>query len=323
MCSDQQPHIALITEELQFCQSGRKDAIPGTKITATNATNDDNHLVLLKIPSRLLQSQKSASIADGAGANNAKTKNVNNVEIAQHNKSLVLLTEIINRGYDMPRFKYKVVNNPRITTPETISEDFGFTEAEPGSFLYVFIDIKCIANSIPKIADNFTVVSESEVVVGAGTGDKHKVKVLEIDGLLAYSEELHQATIGTIAIKPYEYYTIENNNNNENNKTSEEDSSKHCSMEITSFTSFRKNTGTVLLNLLIKDINATVLSRSSIIVNKLIAIVIVEHELVGYYEKKLGFVETDRWEVSLSKTKNKKGIEALKDFHLAYMYREI
>ncbi|SMN21617.1 similar to Saccharomyces cerevisiae YEL072W RMD6 Protein required for sporulation [Maudiozyma saulgeensis] len=93
------------------------------------------------------------------------------------------------------------------------------------------------------------------------------------------------------------------------------------SYEITGFTSFGKGCGLKTFEITLSDFK-----RRFNNCKKLIIKVIVEHELVSYYEKKLGFVELDRVLQKKSELQSSGFEESFmvsRDFHVSSMVRTI
>lgn len=196
--------------------------------------------------------------------------------------------ELINRGYDKPRFRYNIILTPRIKSVDVLFSDLGFQEDEDKCIIYLLVTDRERSKLVPNFDECFEKTSDC--------CNSHAVTFYKPRG-----EKLHHPlTIGhvlaTIGYKPVEEDTF----------------------EITAFTSFAKGCGKLLANYSILDLQ----KRFHLL--KLRANVIVEHDLVGYYETVLGFEEIDRFRFDLEHSAGfESGIETSTDFHIATLEKVI
>lgn len=197
-------------------------------------------------------------------------------------KSSIL--EVINRGYDKPRFKYQIILNPRIKSIDVFFSDLGFDKDQEECSLYLLVKDK--DELIPNFDDLFETLNVKEANY-IGTTSYYYPKVDKLVEPFSTSNLL-----ATIGYKPTDKGIF----------------------EITGFTSFAKGCGVNLFNYSVAHI------QREFYVRKLLANVVLEHDLVEYYERKLGFKETDRVlfkKGDKSSAGFENNIEVSKDFHIA------
>lgn len=202
-------------------------------------------------------------------------------------KVLQSLADIINAGYDKPRFKYNIVLTPRITSAESFLQSLGMDSDPSNSLLFLAVN--------------------SSGISGIDTTVDHKD---HIQWHTLLSETLVQeipssCVIGTIGYHPYSTTSLGNQ------------------YEVTAFTSFAQGIGKTLLQATIRY--CKILPQMNPI-DAFIAKVFVEHELVPYYQK-LGFQEIDRILVTKasliypehSKASLEDSIQVSRDFNIAIL----
>lgn len=167
--------------------------------------------------------------------------------------------EVINRGYDIPRFKYGIILSSRLKSVNHLFSDLGFDKNEENCFMYLLV--KDVDLALPNFHHSFRKIEE---VSTDHLPVYYSPKFDAIDTPLDISRVL-----ATIAYKP-----------NGNDR-----------YEITAFTSSAKGCGIKLYNYSILHMQA----QTHLSCKRLLAHVVMEHDLVGYYEKKLGFKEIDRF----------------------------
>lgn len=196
----------------------------------------------------------------------------------------------INRGYDVPRLKYGIVVSARVHSLETLFSDLGFDKNIEKSSFYLLLNDPALA--YPTFYENFEQVKgETNEDLSLPTYYIPKFQFLTD----AFNSEHVLATIG---YKP-------------NNKES---------YEITGFTSMGNGCG-------IKLFNSSVIHMMRFHkCKRLVADIIMEHDLLGYYEKKLGFVEVQRFKVLKEEHQPKvfdDKVECTKDFHVIKMIKDL
>ncbi|ODV97753.1 hypothetical protein PACTADRAFT_185977 [Pachysolen tannophilus NRRL Y-2460] len=210
------------------------------------------------------------------------------------NSSLIqkLLVDIINKGYDKPRYKYNVIKSSRIK--HSLEQDLGIeNQAEFMICLCVHTDKQWMNYKNSKTG--YKLIKPEDIEV-------EHIDILDYFEV----EELKDRVIGSIALKPYK-----------------DDNDMSLCMEITALTSFYPKMGKCL----IEKIESYYVPLGKI--NKLYAHVIVNHDLVQFYEK-LGFIVigTSNIEVDpvtgllVNGDKLEDDILASQDFQLAKMYKE-
>lgn len=197
------------------------------------------------------------------------------------------LMEVINLGYDKVRYKYNVILTPRIKSVETFFSDLGFQDNGYRCFLYFLVRKGKAFQLISNFHESFERVCQPAI---RGI-DFYKPGVESLNFEVPF-----QNISAVIGYKP----------------TSE------STFEITGFTSVARGCGSLLANLSLLHL------KEQFHPSKLVANVIVDHELVGYYEEVLGFTETSR---SLFDVDNRQGFEeslvASKNFSIAKLEKSI
>lgn len=194
------------------------------------------------------------------------------------------ILEVINRAYDKPRLKYQIILSPRIKSIDVFFNDLGFDKDQDKCSLYLLFKDK--NESIPHFDDLFETLNVRQ----ANYIDNTSYYYPKVDRL--FEPFNGNSLLATIGYKPIDKGIF----------------------EITGFTSFAKGCGVNLFNFSVAHI------QDQFYVHKLLANVVLEHDLVDYYERKLGFEERDR--VLFKKTdKSSAGfennIEVSRDFHIA------
>ncbi|CCF58599.1 hypothetical protein KAFR_0E04490 [Kazachstania africana CBS 2517] len=124
--------------------------------------------------------------------------------------TLRALTAILNKGYDLPRYKFNAVQSDRVQDHESFCHDFGLDEE--GTMLYLLVnDIKDISSELKLI----------------GTTGSYPLYSSDVPGHYNFSFE---NVLATIAYKTFPASEIPN------------------SFEVTAFTSFGKGCGIEIAN---------------------------------------------------------------------------
>ncbi|CCE63387.1 hypothetical protein TPHA_0E02970 [Tetrapisispora phaffii CBS 4417] len=197
------------------------------------------------------------------------------------------LFSIVNKGYEKPTNEYKIVLNKRIESPDLFFEDLGFSKCHERAFFYVLVDSSLLNN--PQFASSFKKVQ--------ATSNYFEYSYTDNEQSLNFGFPFDQV-LATVGYKPI----------------------SNGSFEITGYTSFGKGCGVELFNKSLFHLT------TQVNVTTLIAMVIVEHNLVGYYEKKLGFTEIER--IIVKKTDPKSSgfqgnFKCAKDIHISHLQKAI
>lgn len=191
------------------------------------------------------------------------------------------LYEVINRGYDKARYKYQIILTPRISSLEMFFSDLGFQVDSDRCFLYLLSRKEELPYLVADFYDTF-----------------EKICLPAVDGITFYQpcvEHLSSAfdasrILAIIGYKP----------------------ASETTFEITGFTSLAKNCGALLAN------NSLLHLKEHFSPEKLVAHVVVDHELVGYYENVLGFREIGRFLFDVDGRRSfEQGIKVSRNFHIA------
>ncbi|CAH2350241.1 hypothetical protein CLIB1423_01S05666 [[Candida] railenensis] len=249
-------------------------------------------------------------------------------------ESLRILTRIINKSYDKPRFKFGVIGSSRVKSPQTFPSDFEISHKKP-FVLYLLLGpadrVKSTLSGVPRdfsvISQNITEAYDSDIparFVDDLSFDKHSDFSISIVGDdYRITNDILERVIGTVGFK--EYVST---------------GSEHVKeLELTSFTSFLKNSGPHLLEVVIEKVllrrtefdKLFGIDRNKLKSFKINGVVIKEHGLVKYYTSKCGFIEAAKEDTLIEVDKDgnlvgnelEDGIIAFKSFHLSYIYRLI
>ena len=234
------------------------------------------------------------------------------------------LQKLINKSYDKNRYKYDIIKSLRIKTPTSLLSDLCFTNDDEisifmllgpqdkfekcsSSFVRDFAESSNLQDSfncdIPQhLLDEFDFDESSELTVSIANPE------FQLD-----NKDLARI-LGTVGIRSY------------HSKEKTEPTIKE--LELTAFTSFMRNLGPKLLDLVVNKYLLDLYSQYDTIL--LHADVIREHNLVEYYSQKCGFNQEDREDVLIKSLGNftgneflEKGIVSSKDFHIAFICKEI
>lgn len=185
----------------------------------------------------------------------------------------------------MPREKYQLVQCLRIHSPASFFDDLGLKS--PQCTLYVMV--KDIENLLPG-------GSSSPTLSYIDTIDEFKFYTITEPDTFHFAED---NVLATVSYKPIS-------------------ESGDC-YEATSFTAFAKRCGINIFNASLKHSKDGHLNC-----NRLIVHVIVEHDLVPYYQDKLHFEEVERGLIKRKDLQSlgfQEGFVAARDFHVSTMER--
>lgn len=204
-------------------------------------------------------------------------------------RTIVSLTEIINIGYSKAN-QYGLILNLRIKSSDVFFKDLGFSKNQDKSVLYLYVDDKAIDDS--SVSENFSKIE----VPGSEANTNYYLPDLSKQLDCVFQLEHTKATIG---FKPYK---------GEN------------TYELTSYSSFGRGNGSKGFDKTLPHL------KHSLKCETLIAECFVPHNLVGYYEKKLGFKEIDRNWILKDKLASygfEEGFECTRDFEIATLTRPL
>lgn len=197
------------------------------------------------------------------------------------------LYKILNKGYEKPTLEYKIVLNPRIKFPEVFFEDLGFLEKQEKCYFYVMVN---------KDLERSTQFSKTFRQLKFQTNDNLKWYTSSSADLDFYFPiENVLATVGFKYLEETRY-------------------------EVTGFTSFGKGCGIDIFE------ESLAHFKKEISCSNLVAKVIMEHNLVGYYESKLGFREVKRLLIKkdeLLSSGFEHGFLCTQDFHISILERQL
>jgi len=211
-----------------------------------------------------------------------------------------LLTRVINRGYDKPRYKYNIILTPRIQ--DGLIQDFVIDDNDNAIFALCVIPASSRNIQVEEKDDKNAVTKKLIRNYPIGNLNLEGLQVeTNVTQLLTDSslKTLEGRILGTVCLKNYS-------------------SDKH-GLEITGFTSFYPKLSPQLLKFV------KIYSYEQLKAQKLWVEVIQEHDLVPYYEKQ-GFTLLDTI-LCVVDTKTQQssdqpledGIKASRDFHVALM----
>lgn len=209
------------------------------------------------------------------------------------------LIEIINRGYDKPRFKYNVIKTPRVKY--SLIDDFGVKDPTD---IYLMICVAPTTGRLVKVdpEDNAKMVTEKLQRSYPTVDLTNMTQSTDLSQIL--DPELSSRVLGTIACRIYD--------------------EKHGKdREITAFTSFYRGVGSQLMSHMVE------FCKEKLDCDRLWIDVISEHELREYYERQ-GFVlqsveycPIDPETGLMAGMTLEDGLRAAQDFHVDVMSRDI
>lgn len=190
------------------------------------------------------------------------------------------LFKLINQGYDKVRYKYQIILTPRIKSPELLFDDLGFQVEDERCLLYLLVRRDESSHFVAHFNETFV-----------------RLRGPVASNIAFYQPCVERLTFGfdmsrILAIIGYK-------------------PASESTFEMTGFTSLAKNCGALLAK------NSLLHLKERFRPEKLIAHVVVDHELVGYYEKILGFTETSRFMFDVDSRNFEQSIKVSRNFHVA------
>lgn len=220
-------------------------------------------------------------------------------ELSKHEE---LLTRVINRGYNVPRFKYNIILSPRIKN--SIREDLMIKYPNKSYLILAFSDKDANIDE----TDNASIAREKFIHTNNGLGLLNDLSssIVLIDKSAGGENELHfpinaeSKILGMCGLKPHD-----------------------PGYEITSFVSFYPRIGSNIIDKLEK------FAKTSIGNEEIWVLAISEHELRELYEK-FGYVYKKKVLISVTANsgscldeKLENDIEASQDFHLDVLVKQL
>ncbi|SCV99559.1 LAFE_0A05842g1_1 [Lachancea fermentati] len=207
--------------------------------------------------------------------------------LAQSDQSIISsIVDFINRGYDRNRSKYNLILSQRIKNSESFFTDLGFDKNQHQSHLFLMIDDwTLITTHFHELFVEFSSKSEPSRV--------WYTPIKPLPENISFS-----SAIASIGFKPV--------------------CNEPGCFEVTGFTSCKPGAGKDLLQATAKYYNVDLGAR------RLVAVVIVEHDLLKYYQEIHGFQEVERQLIekdSVSETLED-GVVARSDFTLAKLVKD-
>ncbi|ABN67428.2 predicted protein [Scheffersomyces stipitis CBS 6054] len=246
------------------------------------------------------------------------------------------LFQLLNKSYDKARFKFGIIKSTRIKKPESALADLSITP-DRDVFLTILLGPEDSFSKLKQRDDyerNFSVPSMSlsdsfdcdipnEYLSHFPIDDIEKDLKVTVASPDTNIESILGRALGTVGVRSI--------------PDTSDKSIKH--LELTAFTSLRRNLGPNLLDVLINSclLNDDMFSRllndrlDQFSTIRLHLDCIREHGLVEYYSSTCKFIRADQEDVRIQINENNRtiggpleeGIIATQDFHIAFMHRDV
>lgn len=249
------------------------------------------------------------------------------------------LTGVVNKAYAKCRFRYNIIQSPRIKSPDMFLNDMLLNE-EKDVVLMVLLGSKEKFDAIEKnhgyqrkfnsSLDPIDQVFDSDIPAEYASYFEQLTPDTDVKYIYAgpdyvVDQDVSSRVLATMGFKSYAEY----GDYTENKVTLLDPITKHY--ELTLFTSFMKGAASGLLEHVltnfVQNSKSQVLDHSQTSRCIIHAIVIKDHQLVPYYEKYCGFKSYGRPDILVSKTGEgsplEEGVTATSDFHIAFLRREV
>ncbi|KAG8204478.1 Biofilm-induced protein [Candida albicans P76067] len=246
------------------------------------------------------------------------------------------LKHLINASYNKPRYRFGIIQSPRIKNNDTVLSDLAI-DANDEICIYLLLGKKekfdDLANEgykrdLTKVATTFNQVFANDIPERYysifNLEDINTAKITFADSDFEFSDEILNRCIASVGLRSFHGKA----------KPATKD------FELTAFTSFMRNTAPVFLDFIINQclldserfekisFQGSLNDFQTIIIH---ADVIKEHGLVEYYTKKCSFTKSSQEDILIKvdngqKVDNgvlEKGILASKNFHLSFLERII
>ena len=224
--------------------------------------------------------------------------------------------DIINQGYNKPRFQYKVMLTSRIKSSGLVLSDLGFEK--PGCYLYLLIGTREWFLEHPETPGKWW----DQLMINS-------IPAVECDETFQYTDVMTTMTLATIGMKPVKKIVTDEAGEYINGST----------VEVTAFTSHFSNSGGLIMELLKRDLcmmaehirqgGESPLGEQEVYerVERLSAEVFQEHNLVEYYVEKLGFTPVPDGVLTVRKEDVEKvlekGVVSATDIHIVSLFYDL
>lgn len=260
------------------------------------------------------------------------------IHSSRPNSKFIGLRQLINRSYDKPRYKFGIIQTPRIKTVDSLLNDLSIgIDDEICIYLLlgsqtIFDKLETYHGYIRDFSKEATNVEESfQCDIPADfyhffNLDRldSEVSVQVVDDDFELDHNVLRRVIASVGMRSFHG----------------ESDPKSKDFELTSFTSFMRNTAPRFLEYVINEClldpeRFGLLSRKGNLHDfesiTLHADVIEEHNLVPYYVQNCGFEKSNKQSIKLTIDENKRaasgvledGILASRDFHIGFIHRTI
>lgn len=199
-------------------------------------------------------------------------------------RTLINLTKILNDGFAQAH-RHNLLTGDRVSDPKYFVRDFGFAKESEKCVLYLYVAAEALDD--PQLSKYFKKLEVPDVDTKYYLVDSTQ----QLDCI--FPQDLVKSTIG---YKPFEGDDI---------------------YEMTAYTSFAKGAGPKIFNLTVPRVKQVLACR------QVIAQCFVPHNLVGYYEKKLGFTELYRIKYKKDDTPFPDTLKFTKDFEYSSLGKYI
>lgn len=239
------------------------------------------------------------------------------------------LSKLINKAYYKARYKFDVITTPRIKNPKCFLDDLQISEKDDICLFImlgkeeIFAELhqrdnyrRNFNSPTTNLIDSFNcdIPDKYYGLLSLENNPDITIKVANPDYVV--DDQVLNRTLGTVGIKRY--------HGKPHLKANE--------LQLTSFTSFMRNAGPRILDIVIEryllqhNNNFICTTTEKIILQ---AEVVREHKLVEYYTSKCGFKESHDILVKVNENGYlldnpfKESMQATRDFHVTYIFREI
>lgn len=232
-----------------------------------------------------------------------------------HDHKFDSLARIINTAYDKPKDKYGIIKTQRIKYPQKLADDLQYSK-EKDAVLLLLLGLKEKFSELDFHRDfQKTPFLPLEMMNHFGAILDDNANVIYADSTYSIDKDVEGRVLTTVGFKTY---------------SSESKPEFSAEFEITAFTSFLKGIAPKFFEFLVdfcfKNARLSLIPPHTSSVS-LYAVVIRDHDLVPYYTKFCGFETFGMPDMLVScggvDSPLEGGIEASRDFHLAFLRRTI
>lgn len=250
----------------------------------------------------------------------------------------VQIQKLINKAYDKPRYKFGIIKSPRIFTESSLFQDLAISPLDEFNFYLLLGDEQFIcdvekAKGSKRDFDEDGLENCYNCDIPAQFVNKfdfslllEETKITVVDESFEFDEGILARSLASLGLKTY------------HGDLFQEPRTK--AFELTALTSFLNGSASKFLDFVLAHIvqspvyfqelslSTSLDQLSTIIIH---ADYIVEHNLENYYINKCGFVKLPEENIYMPLGNGGKAtymhegkvVEALKDFHIAFVYRSI